>query len=34
MAQAVAEGAYFVSQDRNVGLYGIPFVTCSDPVAL
>lgn len=34
MAQAVAEGAYFVSQDRNVALYGIPFVTCSDPAAL
>lgn len=34
MAQAAAEGAYFVSQDRNVALYGIPFVTCSDPVAL
>lgn len=34
MAQAVAEGAHFVSQDRNVALYGIPFVTCSDPVAL
>lgn len=34
MAQAVAEGAHFVSQDQNVGLYGIPFVTCSDPVAL
>ncbi|EJJ26247.1 type II toxin-antitoxin system VapC family toxin [Rhizobium sp. CF142] len=34
MAQAVAEGAYFVSQDQNVALYGIPFVTCSDPVAL
>nr|WP_099048126.1 type II toxin-antitoxin system VapC family toxin [Sinorhizobium fredii] len=34
MAQAVAEGAHFVSQDQNVALYGIPFVTCSDPVAL
>ncbi|MBW9075041.1 MULTISPECIES: type II toxin-antitoxin system VapC family toxin [Agrobacterium] len=34
MAQAAAEGAHFVSQDRNVALYGIPFVTCSDPVAL
>ena len=33
MAQAVAEGAHFVSQDQNVALYGIPFVTCSDPVA-
>jgi PIN domain nuclease of toxin-antitoxin system len=32
MAQAVAEGAHFVSQDQNVALYGIPFVTCSDPV--
>lgn len=34
MAQAVAEGAHFVSQDQNVALYGIPFVTCSGPVAL
>lgn len=34
MAQAVAEEAHFVSQDQNIGLYGIPFVTCSDPVAL
>nr|WP_072379709.1 type II toxin-antitoxin system VapC family toxin [Rhizobium tibeticum] len=34
MAQAVAEGAHFVSQDQHVGLYGVPFVTCSDPVAL
>jgi PIN domain nuclease of toxin-antitoxin system len=34
MAQAVAEGAHFVTQDQNVALYGIPFVTCSDPVAL
>jgi len=33
MAQAVAEGAYLVSDDQNVALYGIPFVTCSDPVA-
>lgn len=32
MAQAMAEGAHFVSQDQNVALYGIPFVTCSDPV--
>ena len=32
MAQAVAEGAHFVSQDQNVALYGIPFVACSDPV--
>lgn len=34
MAQAVAEEACFVSQDQNVPLYGIPFVTCADPVAL
>ncbi|TKV70737.1 type II toxin-antitoxin system VapC family toxin [Rhizobium sp. AU243] len=34
MAQAVAEEAHFVSQDQNVPLYGIPFVTCSDLVAL
>lgn len=34
MAQAVAEGARFVSQDQNVPLYGVPFVTCSDPIAL
>ncbi|AJC82312.1 PilT domain-containing protein (plasmid) [Rhizobium etli bv. phaseoli str. IE4803] len=34
MAQAVAEGAYLVSDDQNVALYGIRFVTCSDPVAL
>lgn len=33
MAQAGAEGATFVCQDRNVPLY-IPFVTCSDTVAL
>jgi PIN domain nuclease of toxin-antitoxin system len=33
MAQAMAEGAHFVSQDRNVSLYGIPFVTCTDPAA-
>ncbi|AFL55124.1 MULTISPECIES: type II toxin-antitoxin system VapC family toxin [Sinorhizobium] len=32
VAQAMAEGAHFVSQDQNVALYGIPFVTCSDPV--
>lgn len=31
MAQAAAEGAHFVSQDRHVPLYGIPFLTCSDP---
>lgn len=34
MAQAVAEGAHFVSQDQHVALYGVPFVTCSDPAAL
>ncbi len=34
MAQAVAEGAHFVSQDQHVALYGVRFVTCSDPVAL
>ena len=34
MAQAVAEEAHFVSQDQHVALYGVPFVTCSDPVAL
>lgn len=34
MAQAVAEEGHFVSQDQSVPLYGIPFVTCSDPVAL
>lgn len=34
MAQAVVEGAHFVSQDRTVALYGIPFVTCSAPGAL
>ncbi|MQW31448.1 hypothetical protein GHK53_00855 [Sinorhizobium meliloti] len=32
MAQSVAEGAHFVFQDQNVAHYGIPFVTCSDPV--
>lgn len=31
MAQAAAEGAHFVSQDQHVPLYGIPFLTCSDP---
>ncbi|NNU69547.1 MULTISPECIES: type II toxin-antitoxin system VapC family toxin [Rhizobium] len=31
MAQAVAEGAHFVSEDQNVPLYGIEFLTCSDP---
>jgi PIN domain nuclease of toxin-antitoxin system len=34
MAQAVAEGAHFVSQDQNVALYGIPFVICSDSADL
>ena len=33
MAQAVAEEAYFVSEDQNVPRYGIPFLTCSDPTA-
>ncbi|MDE4586786.1 type II toxin-antitoxin system VapC family toxin [Sinorhizobium meliloti] len=32
LAQSVAEGAHFVFQDQNVAHYGIPFVTCSDPV--
>lgn len=31
MAQAIAEGAHFVSDDQNVPLYGIAFLTCSDP---
>ncbi|NKF31635.1 type II toxin-antitoxin system VapC family toxin, partial [Pseudomonas sp. BGM005] len=31
IAQAIAEGAHFVSEDRNVPLYGIAFLTCSDP---
>ncbi|PDT06835.1 hypothetical protein CO655_30335 [Rhizobium sp. M1] len=31
MAQAVAEGAHFVSEDQNVPLYGVAFLTCSDP---
>ncbi|WP_184692752.1 PIN domain-containing protein [Rhizobium leguminosarum] len=30
MAQAVAGGAYFVSEDQNVPLYDIAFPTCSD----
>jgi len=30
MAQAIAEEAHFVSEDQNVPLYGIPFLTCSD----
>lgn len=34
MAKVVAEEAHFLSQDQNVPLYGIPFVTCSAPVAL
>jgi len=33
MAQAVAEDAHFVSEDQNVPLYGVPFLTCSDPAA-
>nr|WP_245355753.1 type II toxin-antitoxin system VapC family toxin [Rhizobium leguminosarum] len=33
MAQAVAEGAYFVSEDQNVPIYGIAFLTCSDASA-
>lgn len=31
MAQALAEDAHFVSEDENVPLYGVPFLTCSDP---
>ena len=31
MAQALAEDAHFVSEDQNVPLYGVPFLTCSDP---
>lgn len=31
MAQAIAEDAYFVSEDQNVPLYGVSFVTCSNP---
>jgi PIN domain nuclease of toxin-antitoxin system len=30
MAQALAEDAHFVSEDQNVPLYGVPFLTCSD----
>ncbi|YBV94674.1 type II toxin-antitoxin system VapC family toxin (plasmid) [Phyllobacteriaceae bacterium JZ32] len=30
MAQATAEGAYFISEDQNVPLYGIAFLPCSD----
>lgn len=33
MAQALAEGAHFVSEDRNVSLYGVPFLARSDPAA-
>ncbi len=33
MAQAVAEDAHFVSEDQYVPLYGVPFLTCSDPAA-
>lgn len=33
MAQAVAEDAHFVSEDQNVPLCGVPFLTCSDPAA-
>lgn len=33
MAQALAEDAHFVSEDQNVPLYGVPFLTCSDPAA-
>lgn len=33
MAQAVAEDVHFVSEDQNVPLYGVPFLTCSDPAA-
>ena len=29
MAQAIAEGAYFISDDQNVPLYGLPYLTCS-----
>lgn len=31
IAQALAEGAHFVSQDQHVPLYGLPFLSCSDP---
>lgn len=30
VAQAITEGATFVSEDRNTPLYPVPFVTCSD----
>ncbi|KAB2694579.1 type II toxin-antitoxin system VapC family toxin [Ochrobactrum sp. Kaboul] len=30
MAQAIAEGAYFISDDQNVPLYGLPYLTCSN----
>jgi len=33
MAQALAEDAHFVSEDQNVLLYGVPFLTCSDSAA-
>ncbi len=33
MAQAIAEDAYFVSEDQNVRLYGVSLVSCSDPAA-
>ncbi|MCP2138592.1 PIN domain nuclease of toxin-antitoxin system [Rhizobium sp. SLBN-94] len=33
LAQAVAEEAHFVSQDQHAPLYGIPFLTCADPIA-
>jgi PIN domain nuclease of toxin-antitoxin system len=29
-AQAIVEKAHFVSEDRNVPLYGVPFLTCSN----
>ena len=35
IAQAVAEGATFMSEDRNAPRYAVAFVTCSDtPAAL
>ncbi|MCA0340501.1 MAG: type II toxin-antitoxin system VapC family toxin [Proteobacteria bacterium] len=33
MAQALAEDAHFVSEDQNVLLYSVPFLTCSDSAA-
>ncbi|WPE24311.1 type II toxin-antitoxin system VapC family toxin [Shinella zoogloeoides] len=33
IAQAFAEDAHFVSEDQNVPLYGVPFLTCSDSAA-